>query len=78
MMTMRVGRSVVNRRVRAVTAGSLRCRSEGADRNSSSRTRAQTFFEFGEAVGLYGSAEPFSDDNEDLLLNCLKKRSGPE
>lgn len=37
-----------------------------------------TFFEFGEAVGLYGSAEPFSDDNEDLLLICLKKRSQPE
>lgn len=37
-----------------------------------------TFFEFDEAVGLYGSAEPFSDDNEDLLLICLKKRSGPE
>lgn len=37
-----------------------------------------TFFEFGEAVGLYGSAEPFTDDNEDLLLICLKKRSGAE
>jgi len=37
-----------------------------------------TFFEVGEAVGLYGSAEPFSDDNEDLLLICLKKRSVPE
>ena len=37
-----------------------------------------TFFEFGEAVGLYGSAEPFSDDNEDLLLISLKRRSGLE